>query len=178
MLGTNPHYGIKPMNIEFCFNTSFIGNLGPNEFELLINHETVHQFVLPNPITSVHNRENWLFNLHHPPTPPSTPSTIQIYEVPNTSLTTEESDPETPPGYHQFPNPWDQPVVSTESTFPVPKIPSPPPPPTVTIDSLNAEITGMRGELTSLHVDFIAFMDLVTEQLDFIHQHLFSTHRG
>ena len=160
MLGTNPHYGIKPMNIEFCFNTSFIGNLGPNEFELLINHETVHQFVLPNPISSVHNRSNWLFNLHHPPTPPSTPSTIESYEVPNTSPAVDESDPETPPGYHQFLDPWDRPIVSTESTFPVPETP---PPPAVTLDSLNTEITGMWGELTSLREDFHGFMDLATE---------------
>ena len=42
MLGSTPLYGIKPMNIEFCFNTSFIGNLGPDQFELLIDHEIVH----------------------------------------------------------------------------------------------------------------------------------------
>ena len=163
------------MNIEFFFNTSFIGNLGPDEFELLINHEIIHQFMLPNPITSFHNRANWLFDLHHPPTPPSSPSTVDIYEVPNTSRDAE--DPETPPGYHQFPDPWEQQVVSTETNTQAPEIP-PPPPPTVTLYSLHEEITEMWGELTSLRVYFIAFMDLVTDHLDFMHQHMFPTPRG
>lgn len=70
MLGLNPYGGIRPINISFCFNTHIVGNLGPHEFELLINNELVHQFILPNPITSLHNRDNWLFNLNRPPTPP------------------------------------------------------------------------------------------------------------
>ena len=130
--------------------------------------------MLPNPITSVHNRGNWPFDLHHPLTPPSSSSTVDIYEVPNTSRDTE--DPEIPLGYHQFPDSWEQHVVSTESTQ-APELP-PPPPHTVTLDSLHEEITGIRGELTSLSVDFIAFMDLVTDQLDFMHQHMFPAPRG
>ena len=74
LLGLNPYGGIRPMNIRFCFNTHLIGNLGPLQFDLLINHNIVHQFVLPNPITSVHNRDNWIFDLD-PPSAPTSPET-------------------------------------------------------------------------------------------------------
>lgn len=56
----NPYGGIRPMNIYFCFNTDLIGNLSPNEFDLLINQQVVHLFTLPDRITSVHNRNNCL----------------------------------------------------------------------------------------------------------------------
>ena len=174
MLGSAPLYGIKPMDIAFCFNTSMIGNLGPDSFDLLVNHQIVHHFKLPDPRTSVHNRDNWLFDLHYPASPPSSPSTVDIYEVPNNA--NAEEDPATPPGYHDLPDPWEQEATSAET---VPQAPeTTPPPPVVTLDSLHAAITDMRGELTSLRVDFITFMDLVTDQLDYMHQHLFPPPRG
>lgn len=74
ILRLKPYGGIRPMNIESYFNTSIIENFGPNEFDFLINQQVVHQFSLPNPITSVHNRNNWLFGLDGPLTPP-TPET-------------------------------------------------------------------------------------------------------
>lgn len=59
-----PLGGIRPMDITFCFNRILIRNLGPREFQLLIIHEVVHQFTLPNiERTSVHDRNNWLYDL-------------------------------------------------------------------------------------------------------------------
>lgn len=50
---------IRPVNIVFCFNHRIKRNLGPNEYELMINNEVVHHFTLPNhERTSVHNRDN------------------------------------------------------------------------------------------------------------------------
>lgn len=77
----NPLGGIRPMHIQFCFNTSIIRNLGPDEFEFLINNQVVHLFTLPNYRTSIHDRNNWLFDLDGPQdAPPSPPETPQIYE--------------------------------------------------------------------------------------------------
>lgn len=44
----NPLGGILPMNFHFCFNRDIIRNLGPNQFEFLINNEVVQLFTLPN----------------------------------------------------------------------------------------------------------------------------------
>lgn len=61
---TNPLGGIRPMNLHFCFNHDIIRNLGPDEFEFLINNEVVQLFTLPNhDRTSVQNQDNWLYNL-------------------------------------------------------------------------------------------------------------------
>ncbi|MCI02100.1 hypothetical protein A2U01_0023132, partial [Trifolium medium] len=79
-----PFGGIQPMDITFCFNHHLIGNLGPNEFQLLINFEPVHQFTLPNSDrTSVHDKRNWLYDLEGQ----------------------DETDPDTPPLYHYTPGP-------------------------------------------------------------------------
>lgn len=48
--------GIRPMHLNFCFNRGIISNLRPAEFELLIDHEVVRNFTLPNhEKTNVHN---------------------------------------------------------------------------------------------------------------------------
>jgi hypothetical protein len=63
-----PFGHIRPMDIEFCFDRRIIGNLGPDTFDYLINNEVVQLFTLPNhERTSVHNRNNWLYDLdeHH-----------------------------------------------------------------------------------------------------------------
>lgn len=59
-----PLGGIRLMNIVFCFSHGIIRNLGHNEYDLLINNEAVHHFTFPNhEMTSVHNRDNWLYEL-------------------------------------------------------------------------------------------------------------------
>lgn len=179
VLGLNPYGGIRPMNTAFCFNTNLVGNLGPHEFELLINHEIVHQFVLPHPITSLHNIDNWLFDLNLPPTPPTPPETPQRYEILDEPIPDAEYDPETPPLYHHFPSLErpERPVPSCESAAPVNAIPRPIDHATTILDLQN-QILGMRGKLTTLRVDFQGFMDLMTERLDDIYQHLYSHRRG
>ena len=60
----NPLGGYFLMDFIFCFNTRLIRNLGPNDFQLLVHHELVHHFTLPNiEKTSVHNKDNWIFYL-------------------------------------------------------------------------------------------------------------------
>lgn len=76
LISLNPYGGIQPMNINFLFNSAFIANLGPHEFTLLINNQPVHLFTLPSPMTSVHNRDNWFYNLDGPPSPAPTVETI------------------------------------------------------------------------------------------------------
>ena len=77
----NPLGGIRPMNLHFCFNRDIIRNLGPDEFEFLINNEVVQLFTLPNhERTSVHNQDNWLYNLEGQNESPSPPGTPQIYD--------------------------------------------------------------------------------------------------
>lgn len=39
---------IRPMHLNFCFNYGIIANLGPAEFELLIDNQVVFKFTLPN----------------------------------------------------------------------------------------------------------------------------------
>ncbi|CAJ2652679.1 unnamed protein product [Trifolium pratense] len=62
-----PSASIQPMDIIFCFNQHLIGYLGPVEYLLLINFESVHQFTLPNTEkTSVHNKQAfWWSSMHH-----------------------------------------------------------------------------------------------------------------
>ena len=98
-----PYGSIRPMNIDFYFDLRIIGNLGPVPFEYLIRNEIVTLFTLPNHAkVSVHNRDNWLYELN-PPDHPSTPETPQSYFVAD-DIMSDESDPETPPGYHDFNN--------------------------------------------------------------------------
>lgn len=69
------------MHTRFCFNHGFIRNLGPNKFEFLINNEVVHLFTLPNhEKTSVHNMNNWLYDLEGHDESPSPPEKPQIYD--------------------------------------------------------------------------------------------------
>ncbi|KAI5408480.1 hypothetical protein KIW84_054357 [Lathyrus oleraceus] len=63
----------RPMNIRFCFNIGIIRNLGSDVFEFLINRQVVHLFILPDHRTSVHDRNNWLYDLDGPPDAPPSP---------------------------------------------------------------------------------------------------------
>lgn len=76
-----PLWGIRPMNIMFCFNRHFIRNKGPNDYELLINHEVGLHFTLPNhERTIVHNRDNWLYDLEVNDESPTLHDTLSIHE--------------------------------------------------------------------------------------------------
>lgn len=76
-----PLGGIRPVNIVLCFNHKLIRNLGLDMYELLIRNEVVHHFTLPNhERTSVHNIDNWLYDLEgqgQSPTPLETPPTYE-----------------------------------------------------------------------------------------------------
>ena len=167
------HLGrFQPMNIHFCFNTVIIGNLGPTTFELLINNQLMPLFTLPSPRTSVHDKNNWLYDWGTPHISPSpTPETPMIYDHLDYFLFNEDTDPETPPFYHQFPSP-DQ-VGSNTSVASV----ASPPPVFHQVPALNAiqsELDLFMDEITILRIDFHSFMDMVVEQLDYIYQHLYS----
>ena len=58
LLNLVPQGRFQPMNINFCFNRGIIGNLGPGNFELLINNQLMPLFTLPDPRTSIHDRNN------------------------------------------------------------------------------------------------------------------------
>ncbi|XP_050907824.1 uncharacterized protein LOC127121351 [Lathyrus oleraceus] len=141
---------IRPMNIQFCFNTGIIRNLGPNVFEFLINCQVVHMFTLPDHMTSVHDRNNWLYDLDGPPdASPSPLETPEIYNHYDTFLSNAESH--------------------------VPAIPDAPPTDHLAaVDVVQTDIAYMRGELSTLHMEFHGFMDVVTENLDHIYQHFYS----
>jgi hypothetical protein len=139
--------GVQPMDIIFCFNNHLIGSLGPTEYLLLINFESVHQFTLPNiDKTSVHNKQNWLYDLEGQ----------------------DETDPETAALYHYTPGP-PPPVLSAAS--------STDPPNQIDYGAaiagvqdelamLRTDVTSRRDEVTTLSTDFHRFMDLVIAQLD------------
>lgn len=56
--------GTRPMHLNSRFNQGIIANLGPAEFEMLIDNEVVRNFTLPNhEKTNIHNRDNWFYNL-------------------------------------------------------------------------------------------------------------------
>lgn len=75
--------GIRPMHLNFCFNRGIIANLGPTEFELLIDNEVVKNFTMPNhEKTNVHNRANWFYDLEGQSESPTPPYSPQHYENP------------------------------------------------------------------------------------------------
>ena len=79
--------GICPMRLNFFFNRGIIANLGPTEFELLINNQVALNFTLPNhEKINVHNRDNWLYNLEGQSESPTPPDSPQPYENRNSNL--------------------------------------------------------------------------------------------
>ena len=96
-----PHFGtIRPMNLAFCFNRRMIANHAYPPYDYLIRDEVVNLFTLPNHNkVSVHNRDNWLYELNPPDQPPTseTPQDYQIYD----DIMSDMGDPETPPGYYE-----------------------------------------------------------------------------
>ncbi|MGU5311866.1 hypothetical protein MAX14_22950, partial [Escherichia coli] len=105
------------MSIPFLFNTMFIANLGSDEFELIINNQVLCLFTMPDPRTSVHNRNNWIYNLNETPSPARSTESIQDYEICDDLIPYAESDPQTPSGYYDI-DPPPQPVQTEESAMP------------------------------------------------------------
>ncbi|KAI5418018.1 hypothetical protein KIW84_042598 [Lathyrus oleraceus] len=141
MLDLNPFCGIQPMNILFLFNTMFIGNLGPEEFELLINNQAFYLFTMPSPMTSVHNRNNWLYNLDGIPSPVRS----------------------TPTGYHDAAS-APHPIPSVESAVPDLRHHMPGTDYNTAIQALMPEQDAIREELTMMGHEFIEYMSRMTNQ--------------
>ncbi|XP_050901105.1 uncharacterized protein LOC127107822 [Lathyrus oleraceus] len=132
---------IRPMNIRFCVSTGIIRNLGPDVFEFLINSQPVHLFTLPDPRTSVHDRNNWLYDLDGPPP--------QIHDHHDNYLSDAESHPLVIPV---------APLTDRVAA----------------IEAIHTNFSNLRGELSTLRVEFYDFMDVVTENLYHIYQHFYS----
>ncbi|KAK2402874.1 hypothetical protein QL285_052360 [Trifolium repens] len=101
-----------------------IGNLGPEEFQLLVHFVPIYHFTLPNSNrTSVHNQDNWLYDLEGE----------------------DETDPETPSLYHYTPGP-------PPPTPPAASTTAPPPQEDYgdAIASLPADLATLRSDLTGL----------------------------
>lgn len=62
----------------------------PNELELLIHNEVIHYFYLPNlEQTSIHDRDNWLYQLEaqaEAPEPPQTPPEPEYHPAPSLDI--------------------------------------------------------------------------------------------
>jgi hypothetical protein len=163
MLDSNPFCGIESMNIHFLFNTLFIRNLGPEEFELIINNQVVYLFTMPSPMTSVHDRNNWLYNLDGIPSPVRSVETIQDYEILGNQIPYAESDPQTPTGYHDAASP-PHPIPSAESAVPDLRHHMPGTDYNTAIQALMSEQDAIREELTMMGHEFMEYMSRMTNQ--------------
>lgn len=143
--------GILPMHLNFCFSRGIIANLEPTEFELLIDNEVVKNFTLPNhEKTNIHNRANWFYNLEgqsESPTPPYSPQHYENIEAIFLDVDSHAS------GDHHAILPVDFGIA---------------------IHALQSEVNFIKGEVTSLRVDVLGFMDVVNEQFDHIFQQIHS----
>lgn len=110
----------------------------------------MHLFTLPNYRTSIHDRNNWLFDLDEPQdAPPSPPETPQIYDHYDAYLSDADS---------------------SSSVVPVAR----PIDHTIVINVFQTDIANLRGEVSALRVDLHGFMDVVIKNLDHIYQHFYS----
>ena len=81
-----PAGNYTPLDLTLCFNVGMIRCLEPNQFQLLIHHEPVYHFTLPDIArSSVHDRKNWIYDLEG---------------IAENDMEEEESDPLTPPHYY------------------------------------------------------------------------------
>ncbi|CAJ2670172.1 hypothetical protein L195_g018629 [Trifolium pratense] len=134
-----PLGGMQPMDLNLCFNYHMIGNLGPNEFQLLINLVPVHHFTLPNSLRiSIHDKDNWLYDLEGQ----------------------DGSDPETPPLYHYTPGPPSPPHPAASST-----VPPTPADHGATIATLQTEIATLRTDFHNFMDLVIAQLDRLTQDI-------------
>jgi hypothetical protein len=163
MLDLSPFCGIATMSIPFLFNIMFIANLGPEEFELIINNQVLCLFTLPSPRTSVHNRNNWLYNLNGIPSPARSTESIQDYEICDDQIPYAESDPQTPSGYYDI-DPPPQPVPTEESAIPDPRHHMPGDNYNTIIQALMSEQDTLREELANMGQEFLGYMSSMTNQ--------------
>ena len=103
--------------------------------------------------------------------PSPTPETPLIYDHLDAFLSDEDTEPETPPSYHDIPS-----SEHVGSNFPDCPIVSPPPifHEAPALHTIQLELDLLRDELIILRINFHYFMDTVVEHLDYIYQHLFS----
>ena len=148
------------MDIEFCFNRRIIGNIGTDTFDYLISNEVVRLFTLPNhERTSVHNRNNWLYDLdEHPIDPPSPPETPPKYEYINNPIHMEESDPETPPNYYNI----DEPVPPSYADNLAMLL--------TRLNDFQADITTVKDEIKIIRFDVLGLMHIALEQFHHLNE--------
>lgn len=143
------------MHLNFYFNRGIIANLGLAEFELLIDNEVVRNITLPNhEKTIVHNCDNWFYNLEAQDVSPTPPDSPQHYENPKAIFPNANSHAS---DAHHIIHPVD---FGT------------------TINALQSEVDFIRGEVNSLRVDLLGFMDVVNKQFDHIFQQVQSLQRS
>lgn len=142
------------MDIDFCFNRRIIGNIGTDTFDYLISNEVVRLFTLPNhEKTSVHNRDNWLYDLkEHPIDPPSPPTTPPKYECVNDPIHKEESGPETPPNYYNIAELVPPSCVDNHVML------------ITRLNTFQDDITIVKEEIKLIRFDVLGLMDIAVEQ--------------
>ncbi|KAI5439198.1 hypothetical protein KIW84_024834 [Lathyrus oleraceus] len=169
MLDLSPFCGITTMSIPFLFNTLFIANLGSDEFGLIIDNQVLCLFTMPDPRTSVHNHNNWLYNLNETPSPARSTESIQDYEICDDyeiyddQIPYAESDPQTPSGYHDI-DPPPQPAQTEESAIPDLRHHMPGTDYNTAMEALMSEQDALREEFTSLRHEFLRYMNSMTNQ--------------
>jgi hypothetical protein len=148
------------MDIEFCFNRRIIGNIGTDNFDYLISNEVVRLFTLPNhEKTSVHNRDNWIYDLEeHPIDPPSPPATAPKYECINDPIHKEESGPETPPNYYNIVEPVPPSCANNHAML------------ITRLNAFQADIAIVKEEIKLIRFDVLGLMDIAVEQFHYLNE--------
>lgn len=74
-----PTWGFNLLDIDHCLNYSLVWREGPDEFIILINHDIINLFTLPNQeFTLVHDKDNWLYTTEDEIPPLETSSSLSI----------------------------------------------------------------------------------------------------
>lgn len=114
---------------------------------MLIDNEVVQNFTLPNhEKTNVYNRDNWFYNLEGQSESPTPPYNPQHYENPKAIFLDANSHAS---GAHHV-----VPPINFSTT----------------IHALQSEVDFIIGEVNSLRVDLLGFMDVVNEQFNHVFQ--------
>ena len=156
------------MNLAFCFNRRMIANHAYPPYDYLISDEVVNLFTLPDHNkVSVHNRDNWLYELN-PPDQPPTPETPQDYQIYD-DIMSDMGDPETPPGYYENVNMAEAhaaPETTTKDyTDNLNKI-------STTLNTYQTNINGLKDEIKSMRLEIMGLTDITVEQFYHIHNSL------
>lgn len=75
--------GYTLMDVTLCIDCGLMrrDSLNPNQYKLLISHETIHYFTLPDPTkTNVHDKENWTYTLEGQDGTPDVPRSPPVPE--------------------------------------------------------------------------------------------------